>query len=269
VTLSSMTFVSPIAFELPNWRPDGAWTEHGPFAAWLMEQTKPRVLVELGSAGGYSMAAFCQAIKTLGLETKVIAVDTWAGDEHGGFYSEQLHSRLKTHVAANYAGFAEMRRMTFAEALPTVADGSVDVLHVDGRHFYDDVKEDFTTWIPKLSDRAVVLFHDTQVRDRGFGVLQYWAELERDFPTFEFHHGNGLGVLCHGHNAPAALKALCALDKTALVAREVRNAYERLGMGVEGLRTREKREAEKAERRALRKAPHVAVMRAIKSSLGR
>ena len=48
-------------------------------------------------------------------------------------------------------------RCTFAEALQHFPDGSVDLLHIDGRHFYEDVKEDYESWLPKLSDRAVVL----------------------------------------------------------------------------------------------------------------
>ena len=62
-------FLSPVAFELPDWRPDGAWTEHGPFAAWLVQALRPSLVVELGSAGGYSLAAFCRAIKAGGMDT--------------------------------------------------------------------------------------------------------------------------------------------------------------------------------------------------------
>lgn len=33
------------------------------------------------------------------------------------------------------------------------------MLHVDGRQRYEDVKEDFETYLPKVSDRSAVLFH--------------------------------------------------------------------------------------------------------------
>lgn len=247
--------LSPIAFELPRWRPDSAWTQHGPFALWLVEQTRPRLVVELGVFAGYSLAAFAQAAERVDLDCRVVGIDTWAGDEHGGFYSEGVYRDLAAHVGEHHARRIDLRRMTFAEALPSVADGSIDLLHVDGRHFYEDVKEDFTTWIPKLSERAVVLFHDTQVRERGFGVYRYWSELVGSYRTFEFLHGNGLGVLCHGSNAPEAAARLCDPALPAPVRDQIRMAYERLGQGVDGQRLAEKRQREAAERRARRKNP--------------
>lgn len=189
---------------------DSAWLEHGPFAQWLITALQPRLTVELGSHNGYSFCCFCEQLVRNGGKGRVIAIDTWQGDEHAGAYGDKIYDTLRTYIDANYAAIAEMKRMYFSEALTSVPDGSVDLLHVDGRHFYDDVVEDFTSWMPKLSDRSVVLFHDTQVREHGFGVYKYWAELEKQYPTFEFHHGFGLGVLGFGKDLPAEAAQLLA-----------------------------------------------------------
>ncbi|MFX0547440.1 rhamnan synthesis F family protein [Roseovarius sp. S1116L3] len=183
----------------PSYIPMTAWLRHGPFAMWLVQAARPRTIVELGSHYGYSYFAFCQAVTSAGLPTRCIAVDTWQGDEHSGRYGEDVFEAVRAQNQP-YEGFSTLLRRTFAEALADVEDGSVDVLHVDGRHFYDDVKEDYESWIPKLSDRAVVLFHDTEVRERGFGVWRYWEELAQAHPAFNFPYQHGLGVLFRGED---------------------------------------------------------------------
>jgi Methyltransferase domain len=196
----------------PRLVPPSAWTGHLPFAFWVLKETHPRILVELGSHNGTSYLGFCQAAARYGMETRCFAVDTWQGDEHSGFYGEDVFQTLSRHNDASYAGFSQLMRMTFDDALGYFADGTIDLLHIDGLHTYDAVKHDFETWLPKLSSRGVVLFHDTMVRERNFGVWKLWAELRERYPAFEFRHSHGLGVLLTGLEQPQALCDLATLS---------------------------------------------------------
>jgi len=197
----------------PSYIPITAWLRHGPFATWLVKAARPRRLVELGSHYGYSYFAFCQAVAEAGLATECVAIDTWQGDEHAGFYDDDEVFRAVEKENRQYVSFSTLLRKTFAEALDDVEDASVELLHVDGRHFYEDVKEDFESWIPKLAERSVILFHDTEVRRNGFGVWRYWRELVREHETFNFTYQHGLGVLFRGDDLTPEMEAFRRMSR--------------------------------------------------------
>ncbi|WP_228729644.1 class I SAM-dependent methyltransferase [Xanthomonas euvesicatoria] len=199
-------------FMQPRNTPESAWLGHIPFAAWLVELVRPDILVELGTHRGASYLAFCQAVQACAAPTRCYAVDTWQGDEHAGEYGDEVFLPLLDYHQRNYADFSRLMRMRFEEAVEYFDDGTVDVLHIDGLHTYEAVRNDFETWQAKLSKRAVVLFHDINVRERGFGVWKYWDEMQAQYPSFAFTHTHGLGVLLVGPEQPQPLLDLCRLD---------------------------------------------------------
>ena len=195
-----------------------AWWGHVPFAFWLIAKTKPQLLVELGTHHGVSYAAFCEAISRLRLSTRCYAVDSWTGDPHAGAYEEDVFAELKEFHDKRYASFSQLVHRTFDEARSDFADGTIDLLHIDGFHTYETVRHDFETWRAKLSSRAVVVLHDTNERQRDFGVWRFLDELKQEFPAFEFLHSHGLGVVAVGADAPEAVKRLCGLTNGAEIA---------------------------------------------------
>lgn len=205
-----------------------AWIEHVPFAFWIVDVLKPRTIVELGTHNGVSYSAMCQAVGALGLDTKCYAVDTWQGDEHAGHYSESVFSEFAAYHDRKFGAFSSMIRSTFDQALEHFTDGSIDLLHIDGLHTYEAVRHDFESWFPKLSANAVVMFHDTNVRERNFGVFRLWDEIKDKYRSFEFLHCHGLGVVGVGKNYPPALEFLFQ-SKEANNLAAIRNIFTSLG----------------------------------------
>lgn len=220
-------WLSPASYWQPAHIVTSAWLEHAPFAFWLVDAVRPRSVVELGTHHGFSCFVFAEAVKRLGLDSRIHALDTWAGDEQAGFYGEEVYASVQAIAESDYPGLVHMLRGWFSDSRPAIADGTVDLLHIDGRHGYDDVREDFEQWITVVRDGGIVLFHDIEERDRGFGVWRLWEELASEHPSFAFTHGHGLGVMGVGDVESAGVRELFAADDAARA--RVRSTYEALG----------------------------------------
>jgi len=197
-------------------RPD--WAGHLPFLAFLMGATRPKRYVELGVFHGDSYCYACQMRVSLDLETRCVGIDSWEGDIHTGSYGEEVYTDLREHHDPRYAEFSTLCRGLFEEQRDGFEDASIDLLHIDGEHTYEAVSTDFRTWLPKVAPGGIILLHDTDVVDRDdFGVWKLWEELSAAWPTFRFHHCNGLGVVrkSSGNESAQALEALfrCAPDE--------------------------------------------------------
>jgi hypothetical protein len=171
------------------------WNGHRLFAYDLMTFLRPRLFVELGTYWGTSFFSFCQAVKDAELRTRCVAIDTWEGDDHTGKYENRVFETVQS-IAETIFQETEITllRSYFADAVDTFREGTIDLLHIDGFHTYEAVKNDFTLWLPKLADDGVVLFHD--IADScDYGSVTYWHELLERYPGFSFQHSWGLGIL--------------------------------------------------------------------------
>ncbi|HZC05846.1 MAG TPA: class I SAM-dependent methyltransferase [Ktedonobacterales bacterium] len=186
-----------------------AWTQHIPFGMLLIDLLRPRLVVELGTHMGASYCAFCQAVTELGLGTRCVAVDCWEGDPQAGKYGPEVLEDLQAHHDPRYGDFSTLMRSSFDDAVSAFADGSIDLLHIDGLHAYEAVKHDLETWLPKMSSRGVIILHDIAERQPTFGVWRLWDELKQTYPHhLEFEHGHGLGLVAVGENAPEGLQSV-------------------------------------------------------------
>ncbi|MGH6689484.1 MAG: class I SAM-dependent methyltransferase [Gammaproteobacteria bacterium] len=208
------------------------WLGHTPFALWVVGALRPRVLVELGVHSGNSYCAFAQAVKARMLDTRCFGIDHWRGDEHSGPYGDEVYEELRAHHDPLYGTFSTLLRGSFDEALTYFSDGNIDLLHIDGLHTYEAAAHDFSRWLPRMSARGVVLLHDTNVRERGFGIWRLWEDIVARYPTFELFHSHGLGIAYVGSEPLSGPLAALIGAKADTDIKAVRGYFARLGQSV-------------------------------------
>jgi glycosyltransferase involved in cell wall biosynthesis len=171
--------------------PATAWSGHRVFAEWIVSHMNPEITVDLGVDYGFSTFAF--AIPRIG---KVYGIDNFVGDDFigrtvKGKYDYVMMKREKLHLQDN---------LTFIEGdfdeVAKTWNQPIDILHIDGSHYYEDIKKDYGTWSQFVSDNGVILLHDTcisSLNENEYGVKRFFEEI--DLPKTNFTECYGLGVI--------------------------------------------------------------------------
>lgn len=178
------------------------WSGHRFFGYDLICNLKPKTVVELGSFYGCSTFAFAQAVKDHNIDTEIWAVDLWETFDkftEDDYKLDVYGEFLKVKNSCYNKGCIKELKMKFDDAATNFKDNSIDLLHIDGSHFYEDVKHDFETWKSKLKQDAIVLFHDVAdvpINGQIMGSHKYWLELCEEYETtMTFEYSCGLGIL--------------------------------------------------------------------------
>ena len=164
-----------------------AWKGHREFAEWLVDNTKNNIIVELGVDYGYSSFVFAKALEKYN-NSCIYGIDLFMGDDHAGHRNtyESVINNIKNYNITNI----EIIVSDFTKASETWSK-PINILHIDGFHTYEAVKNDFTNWSKYVQDDGIVLFHDTHVQD--FGIKDFFRELTSGYKLY-FTHSYGLGI---------------------------------------------------------------------------
>lgn len=166
-----------------------SWKGHKDFSQWIVQKILPETIVDLGVDLGYS--SFCFSSQNIG---KIYGIDLF---EVGEKEFEMLFHSLNQEKVIEYK-----KRLNLSNLILLKSDFNkiveswstpIDILHIDGWHQYDVVKNDFEKWSKFVSDNGVILMHDTCVFDRDFGTHKFFDEI--DLPKINFKNSCGLGVV--------------------------------------------------------------------------
>ena len=162
---------------------------HKPFAEWLVEELNPKVSVDLGVDFGFS--TFVMALASA--ENIVYGVDGFDLEPDypkvGKTYTHyEFVTTLKEKLKLDNINFI---KGYFNDVVKTW-DKDIDILHIDGSHDYDSVKEDYENWSPFVKDTGFILFHDTVSHPTSIG--KFFNEIGDGYIKINFTHSCGLGV---------------------------------------------------------------------------
>lgn len=183
------------------------WRGHLPFGIFLIDILQPRAIAELGTRYAVSYCVFCRAVKEMALNTRCFTINAGHGDAYPGISEPEVLFDLKEQHEHFYAEVSGINQSTFDAVWDYSPARTFDLVHLSGFRPDEAVKQDFEKWLPRMTDRGVVLFHDINVGEGNSGG-RLWRELKLRYPHFEFVHSGGLGVLAVGQNYPQELRKL-------------------------------------------------------------
>jgi len=163
------------------------------------------VIVELGTNSGNAYFAFCQNVKEKHHHANCYAVNNWM--------DSALFEELSSYNDQHYQAFSVLLRKSFDDALLHFSNHSIDLLHIDSTEPYEAIQSLFESWLPKLSNQGVILFHNITFRNLSSGIAKLWEELSNRYPHLALNNDRGLGVLAVGSIQNSVLSVLISNQK--------------------------------------------------------
>jgi len=126
----------------------------------IVTELKPRVVLEIGTAGGGTLFLFTKATDP---EAKIISIDLPSGPFGGGYpeWKIPLYKSFSKGKQKIYLIRRDSHNPQTLEEVKKILSGEkVDFLFIDGDHSYEGVKRDFEMYSPLVRKGGIIAFHD-------------------------------------------------------------------------------------------------------------
>lgn len=161
-------------FELPDFEPNiVGWNSEAPIFRELIERIKPTTIIEVGAWYGASTITMADAVKELGLDAKIISIDTWLGSlEHWEEYFDMLqvtngypafYYQFKTNIISKgHQDIVQTLPMPSLQAARLLRRQKVkaQLIYLDASHEYSDVYFDLDAYTELLAPGGVIFGDD-------------------------------------------------------------------------------------------------------------
>ncbi len=172
------------------------WGSDDPIFETVIGFARPRLIVEVGSWKGRSAVNMAGICRRLGLDTKILCVDTWLGNPEVLLkrtsdpepYRSMQYRHGWPHLYFQFlANVARRGLHDVITPLPQTSDNAAhliralnlvpDIVYIDAAHEYPPVIADLRAYYPLLRDNGVLLGDD-------FGYAEGVDKAVREFSFF-------------------------------------------------------------------------------------
>jgi predicted O-methyltransferase YrrM len=162
-------------------------TELSPLLS-LLKRRKLRTVVEVGTAQGGTLYAWCKIAEPGAL---IVSIDLPRGPFGGGYTLKDIRRfrKYKRKDQKLYFLRKDSHRQETKRKLVEILDGrKIDFLFIDGDHGYAGVRRDFQLYSPVVKERGLIVFHDILFHPRvpKCKVDKFWNEVKNRFKYTEF-----------------------------------------------------------------------------------
>lgn len=153
----------PLLWQRPNHITNKDTSHENLFLMFFMISVlRPHVSVELGTANEDTYFSICQGVDFLRLPTKCYAVGQW---------DQNTFQQVNSYNRVFYQSFSSLLNMQTDQALSEFEEESIDFLHIKGLPSVDVVNM-LREWLPKLSNRGIILLSEPKVSSSEFSSLE-------------------------------------------------------------------------------------------------
>ena len=122
-----------------------------------------------GAEVGVAVGAYSESLLKTWRGRRLHCIDPWTASSDDSVYidinnvSQDAQDRRHAEAVRRLSAFADrcqVHRQTSREAAASFAEGSLDFVYLDARHYADAVREDLDLWAPKVRSGGYLAGHD-------------------------------------------------------------------------------------------------------------
>ncbi len=166
------------AFNSPDPYHDDTYDLYGGIAAYV----QPETILEIGVFRGYSMAAMLKGAD--GSVSVALGVDKGVDVAHA---SREAVKKLRFEFPSVGIAFLEIDSQTDYQKVPR---GPYDIVHIDGDHSYEGATNDLANYGKLVSERGVIIVHDTVDPNVHQAALEFAYRQKMDYRQIDNACGN-------------------------------------------------------------------------------